>query len=397
MAIRSINPSRPLDVLDEFNPAGPDEVRGAVERGQAAFRSWSQEPAIVRADALDRVADALAKDADELSRLMTREVGKPITEARAEVARAVAIWRYYGQLALGVDGETFPSADGRSWLMARRYPLGVCGLITPWNFPVAIPSWKAAPAVAYGNSVILKPASAATSTARLLAEIANRHLPEGVFHVAAGGADTAQALIQDPTVAAISFTGSVTVGRMIARQAAGRGVRFQCEMGGQNPSLVLADADLDRAASTIAYAAMGYAGQKCTATSRVIVEAPVFQETRDRVVAAIEGLQVTDPEDDGCQVGPLISDEARSEAMDAVQRGGGTVLTGGTPLPDEGFYLAPTLVEVGDPGSLLAQEEVFAPVAALLEADSAEAAVDLATMSDTGWWRRSSREISSEP
>ena len=354
------------------------EVHALAREAQAAFPAWSRGPVAARAAALNGIADELHTRAEEVSRLVTREVGKPISESRAEVSRAAAIWRYYSQMALGPDGDTFPSADGNSWLMARRYALGVCALVTPWNFPVAIPSWKAAPALAYGNAVILKPASAATSTARLLHEIAIRHLPPAVFQIAPGGGDTGQGLLKHPDVQAISFTGSTGIGRMIARDALERGVRFQCEMGGQNPSVVLADADLDRAASTIAYAAMGYAGQKCTATSRVIVEASVFGEMRDRLVAAVEGLQIKDPFDESCQVGPLINDGARLDALTAVRESEGRVITGAKPLPYDGFFMAPTLVEIEDTRSFLAQEEVFAPVAVLIEAESPEHGIDIA-------------------
>jgi len=378
MTIISVNPHRPSDIVGEFEPAGPDGVEAAVARARSAFLEWREQPAAVRGRALGQIAGELEGRAEEISRLVVREVGKPIVEARGEVARGVAICRYYSQLVLAPDGETFPAADGRSWLMARRYPLGVCALITPWNFPVAIPIWKAAPAVAYGNAVILKAASASTAVARTLEEIAAKHLPEAVFQVVPGGAETGGPLLDHPDVAAISFTGSLEVGRMVAQRAAARGARFQCELGGQNPSIVLADADLDRAASAITYAAMGYAGQKCTATSRVIVEASVYDEMRDRLVEEIESLLVVDPEQEACLVGPVIDDGARASALEAVGAAGGRVLTGGRALEAEGFYLAPTLVEVDDPLSPLAQEEVFAPVAALLRAGSADDAIRVA-------------------
>ena len=376
--IRSINPSRPSDVVDEFEPAGIDVVGAAVDRAWAALRPWRHETAGVRGRALDAIADDLEDSAEELARLVVREVGKPISEARAEVARAVAIWRYYGQIILAGDGETYPPSSPGSWLIARRYPLGICALITPWNFPMAIPSWKAAPAIGYGNVAILKPASAGTATARALIEIAGRHLPDGVLGMLAGGSATGQALVEHPEVAALSFTGSLAVGRMLAEKAARAGKRAQCEMGGQNPSVVLAGADLERAASTIAYAAMGYAGQKCTATRRVIAEASVYEEMRDRLVETIEALQVTRPEEESCLVGPMIEEQARSAVVEALTQQNGHVLTGGGPLDDEGFYLAPALVETDDRTSILAREEVFGPVTALLRAGSADEAIDMA-------------------
>jgi len=378
MTLRSINPHRPSDVVHEFEAADPAAVEAVVGRAVKTFKDWRDQTAFARGQFLGRVADEVERRADELARLVVREVGKPIREAAAEVNRAVGILRYYAQLILAPDGETYPAADARAWLLSRRYPVGVCALITPFNFPVAIPTWKLAPAIAYGNVVVLKPAHAATAIALFLEEVAARHLPAGVVQVLPGGAETAGALLDHPDVAAISFTGSLQVGRIVAQRAASRGARFQCEMGGQNASVVLADADLDRAARTIAYAAMGYAGQKCTATSRVIVEAKAYGEMRDRLVAAVEELDVVDPARESTVVGPLINEHARASAVDAVRRGGGRVLTGGAPVDHEGFYLAPALVEVEDARSPLVQEEVFAPVTAVLKAGSAEDALRLA-------------------
>lgn len=378
MKIRSINPHQPSDVVEEVEAAGGNQLRAGVERAARAFERWHSEPAPARGEALMRIGDELEGEAERISRLIVREVGKPIVEARAEVGRAVATWRYYAQIVLAAGGSDYPATDESSWLIARRYPIGVCALITPWNFPVAIPTWKAGPAIAYGNAAILKPAPAATAVAGALVEIAARHLPAGLLQQFPGDAETGRELLGQPGVAAVSFTGSLTAGLAIAERAAGRGIRSQCEMGGQNASVVLADADLERAAAAIAFAAMGYAGQKCTATSRVIVEEPVSGELRDQLVAAIEALQVEDPGEEGCKIGPMISSEARASATDAIKRSGGRVLTGGKALDAEGFYLAPALVEVDDPRSYLAQEEVFAPVAAMLEARSPEGALELA-------------------
>jgi alpha-ketoglutaric semialdehyde dehydrogenase len=375
---KSINPHQPSDVVGEFEETGRGGVEEAVARAREAFFEWSEQPAVSRGNALAHMADEMEERTEELAHLVVREVGKPITEASGELARAVAILRYYAQLVLAPDGETYPAGQSSDWLIARRYPAGVCGLLTPWNFPVAIPVWKAAPALGYGNTVVLKPAPEATVTAQTLTEIAVKHLPEGAFQLVAGDAETGEPLVNHADVAAVSFTGSTEVGRIVAQQVVGRGAKVQCEMGGQNPSVVLAGADLDDAAQTIAYAAMGYAGQKCTATGRVIVEDAVYEEMRDRLVAAVEGLEVVDPENENCQVGPLIEENSRSSALEALERGGGTTLTGGKQLDSDGFYLEPTLVEIEDPSNPLAQEEVFAPVTALLKVRSAEEAVRLA-------------------
>ena len=375
---KSINPHQPSEVLGEFEEAGQGGVEEAVARAREAFFEWSEQPAVSRGNTLSNIGDEIEERTEELAHLVVKEVGKPIGEASAELARAVAILRYYAQLVLAPDGETYPASQPEDWLIARRYPVGVCGLLTPWNFPVAIPVWKAAPALGYGNTIVLKPAPQSTIIAQSLTEIMTRHLPEGAFQLVAGDAETGEPLVNHPDVAAVSFTGSTEVGRIVAQQVVGRGAKVQCEMGGQNPSVVLAGADLDDAAQTIAYAAMGYAGQKCTATGRVIIEDAIYEDMRHKLVAAVEELEVVDPENEACQVGPLIEEDSRNSALEALERGGGNNLTGGKQLDSDGFYLEPTLVEIEDPSNPLAQEEVFAPVTALLRVRSAEEAVTLA-------------------
>jgi len=361
MTFTSVNPHDPADVIGEWGAASEPEVAAVVERARQGADTWRRAPAAARAAALT-----------------VREVGKPVTEARAEVARSVSILRYNAQLALLPDGETLPAAAPDALLMARRRPVGIAALVTPWNFPVAIPLWKAAPSLACGNATVLKPSSAAAATASLLHEIIAPALPEGVFQVLLGGAEAVRLLVGHPDVAAVSFTGSVPVGQDIARRVAARGGRMQAEMGGQNPSIVLADADLDQAAAAIAYAAMGYAGQKCTATSRVIVEEGVYADFRDRLAGAVTRLQVIDPAAEATLVGPVIDEGSRSAALAAVAASGGRVVTGGGPLDAPGYYLAPTLVELDRPAGPLAGEEVFAPVAAVLSAGSPEQAVAIA-------------------
>ncbi|HWK26900.1 MAG TPA: aldehyde dehydrogenase family protein [Solirubrobacter sp.] len=371
----SVNPHRPSDVVAEFEPSPPDAVDAAVRRAAAAQPGWAARPAAERGAALGAAADELAARTGELTELIVREVGKPRTEAAGEVARAVAVARYYAQQALAADGETLPSADGHSWLLVRRRPVGVCALITPWNFPLALPLWKAAPALAWGNAVVLKPAPQATALGRLLAEVLARGAP---CELVVGDAEAGRALVAHEAVAAVSFTGSSAAGHRIAAAAAGRGARVQCEMGGVNASVVLADADLEAAARIIAGAAMGYAGQKCTATSRVIVDAAAIDAFRPLLVDAIAALPCGDPADAATVVGPLIDAPARAAALDAVARAGGTVLTGGAAVPGDGFHLRPTLVELADADGVLAREEVFGPVAALLTAAGPDDALRLA-------------------
>ena len=361
--------------------AGGIDVDLAVNRARAAADAWARTPAAERASAIERGAARIERRGAELAALICAEVGKPIAEAAAELARSVAVLRYHAASALDADGETYPPADGRSLLLARRRPRGVVGLITPWNFPLAIPAWKLGPALAHGNACVWKPSPLSPCCARELFEQLAAELPAGLLELVQGEADTGAALVGHRGLAALSFTGSAAAGLDIAAELGGRGVPVQCEMGGQNASIVLADADLEAAATTIAGAAMGYAGQKCTATSRVVCERPVAARMRDALAAAVEAMVVRDPSDPACQVGPMISGEARERALAAVLRAqvaGGRVVTGGGAGEAPGWYLAPTLVELDDPAAELAQEEVFAPVCAILEAADAAAAVSIA-------------------
>jgi aldehyde dehydrogenase (NAD+) len=378
--ITSTNPFRPTEVVAEREAVPVESVPALVHMGRAGYKLWSRASAATRAAALGSAADEVAERREELARLVTAEVGKPITEARGEVDRTVAIMRYYAQLALLPDGDTLPpSTNDGALLFSRRVPLGVVLVIAPWNFPLAIPAWKSIPALAYGNSVILKPATPAVATATALEQILNRHLPPGAFQAAAGGAALAEALVDHPDIAAVTFTGSTHVGRAVAVRASQAGKPAQCEMGGQNASIVLADADLTAAANVIAHAAMGYSGQKCTATSRVIVERAVLADFRGLLVESINALRVGDPADETTTVGPVISDQALAEVLDAIEGSSGRILTGGSRLPGcAGHVVEPTLVELADTQDRLAREEVFGPVAALVAVDSAQQAIKVA-------------------
>jgi alpha-ketoglutaric semialdehyde dehydrogenase len=376
--LESRSPQRPGDLLIEVEEADAGTVAGAVERARKAARAWADASALERSSALVAAADALAGAADEVTGLMVREVGKPVTEAAAEAARGVGILRYYAQQALDPDGETYPGPSPAALLMSRHRPRGVAGLITPWNFPVAIPLWKAAPALAFGNAVVLKPAPDATAVALRLAELLAPVLPDGLLEVVPGGAEAGKAMIE--RVDCVSFTGSAAVGRQVAVAATERGIPAQAEMGGLNASIVLPDADPQRAATTVAGAAMGYAGQKCTATSRVIVVGDP-QALTDALVAAVEGLAVGDPADDRTVVGPVITQAARRRVVEAAEEAaanGGRVLAGGRDADGEGWFVAPTLVDGVPPGARLAQEEVFGPIAAVLPVASVDEAVEVA-------------------
>ena len=359
--------------------ADREAVAAAFKRAREAQKEWKRS-ALARADALSAAADALAAAKDAAVDLMVREVGKPLTESVMEHGRAVRILRYQAQSALDPDGDTYPAAppaDMRTLLFSRRRPRGVAGLITPWNFPFAIPLWKAAPALAYGNAVVLKPASDAIGCALLLQEILGKHLPEGVFNVVTGPGAAGQAIVELADV--VSFTGSTSVGLGVAAGATARGIASQAEMGGLNASIVLPDADVESAAKVIAGAAMGYAGQKCTATGRVIVLGDAAPFT-DALAAAVEALPTGDPAEESTIVGPVINPPARDELVEAAEAApgdGGRVVTGGKALDGPGLFFAPTVVDGQEPSARLAQEEVFGPIVTVLRASTAEQAVEI--------------------
>jgi alpha-ketoglutaric semialdehyde dehydrogenase len=374
--IESRSPQHPQDVVVTVDEATPAVVQAAVERARKAQAEWSQHAA-ARSAALSAAADAVAAAAGELADLVVREVGKPLAEAKGEVARSVAILRYYAQQVFDPMGEVHePSSAGL--LYSRRRPHGVAGLITPWNFPLAIPVWKAAPALAFGNTVVLKPAPESTASALRLAELLDGVLPAGAFEVTPGDAQSGQALVA--AVDVVSFTGSVAAGRAVASAATSRGRPVQAEMGGQNPAVVLPDADVTAAAAMIAGAAAGFAGQKCTATKRVVVvgdPAPF----RDAFVAAVEGLAVGDPADAATVVGPVIDAGARDRVVAAARSAvdaGGRVLTGGNALDGDGWFVAPTVVEGAPMDHLLACDEVFGPICLLQQADNLDDALRIA-------------------
>jgi aldehyde dehydrogenase (NAD+) len=379
VVLQSRSPQRPGDVVVEVDEAGPEAVGRAVGRARAAGRGWAAAPALERSAALAAAADALAGAAAEVTDLVVREVGKPVTEAGAEVARGVGILRYYAQQALDPDGETYPGPGPAGLLLARRRPRGVAGLITPWNFPVAIPLWKAAPALAFGNAVVLKPSPDATATALRLAELLAPAVGDDLLQVVPGGPETGRALLDGAD--AVSFTGSVAVGHRVAVAATERGIPAQAEMGGLNASIVLPDADPERAATVVAGAAMGYAGQKCTATSRAIVVGDPGPFT-EALVAAVQALAVGDPADKETVVGPVITEQAMRRVTDAAAEAaaaGGRLLTGGGDGGRrDGFFVAPTLVGGLAPDARLAQEEVFGPIAVVLGVDDADQAVEVA-------------------
>jgi aldehyde dehydrogenase (NAD+) len=383
--ITSIEPARPDRTVAEVDALDRAELAAAIERGAVGASGWAQDAA-ARARALQGWAEAIEADAG-LAELVAREVGKPIREAGAEVTRAVALIRYYAQAAYDPIGEMLPSAEAGTHLLVRRLPLGVVTAICPWNFPLAIPAWKLAPALAYGNAVIFKPASTAIGVGRRLIELARPAIPDEVLVFAPMHGADAVALLDDDRVQAVSFTGSSAVGRGVIARVSARGARVQAEMGGHNPSIILEDADLAHAADTIAYAATSYAGQKCTATSRVIVDRRVATAFVDELVSRFESLSVGDPLSTSTDVGPLIDEPARiavdASVQAAVGRGARPIV--GADMPAQpGWYYRPTLLAIDSPDDPFLREETFGPAAAVIVAEDDEEAIAFANGTQYG-------------
>ncbi|MFC8722542.1 aldehyde dehydrogenase family protein [Kitasatospora sp. NPDC057198] len=375
--IESYNPADPDDLVVWVPSTGADGTAAALAGAREAQRGWWALGAAGRSLALTGAAAAIEAAADELVALVVREVGKPVAEARGEVARTVAIWRYYAQAPFAAAGEVHEPAAGPGLLLTRRRPYGVAGLITPWNFPLAIPSWKAAPALAVGNAVVLKPSSEAVAVALRLAELAG--LPAGVLTVVPGGAEAGTALIDGADV--VSFTGSTRVGRSVIAGATGRGIPVQAEMGGLNAALVLPDADIPQAAAHLANAIAGYAGQKCTATSRVIAAGDAYEPLAGALAEALGRTPAADPSAPATSCGPVINRQALERltgAVDSARAGGASVLAGGARAERTGWFLEPTLVENVPAGHPLLEEEFFGPLAVLVRAADLDEAIALA-------------------
>jgi acyl-CoA reductase-like NAD-dependent aldehyde dehydrogenase len=377
------NPAHPSEVVGEFPASGEDDVNAAVEAAAKAFPGWAGTPAAGRAAVLMRAADAVEGRVEDMAADMTREMGKPLREARMESARAAAIFRFFAGEAWRPKGELYEQAATGSALYTLRRPLGVVGLITPWNFPAAIPAWKTAPALVYGNTVVLKVAQEAPLTGlHLAAALDEAGIPDGVFNLVIGrGSEVGTPLVRHPEVRAISFTGSVAVGHQVREEATALGKRVQLELGGQNPLIVMRDAALDRAVEAAYAGAFWSAGQKCTATRRIYVEAPVYDEFRQRLLDRIESGKVGDPADPETEVGPLVNEKQLNDVLDAVKQGkheGGTIIAGGERVDDEAYLLAPTLFEDVADEAMLSREEVFGPVTSLYRFDTLDEAIDRA-------------------
>ncbi|MCC7375271.1 MAG: aldehyde dehydrogenase family protein [Verrucomicrobiales bacterium] len=381
------NPACIDEVVGEYPASGRVEARQALDAAAVAFSGWAGQTPVARGRVLSQAAVVLAGRKKELAELLTREEGKTVAEATGEVQRAIDIFRFYGGVSYTLGGQTLPHDLPGNFLFTRREPLGVVALITPWNFPVAIPTWKLVPALLCGNAVVLKPASAAPAlTCELAKALTEAGLPPGVLNVVTGdGRSFGDEVVQHRAVAGVSFTGSRGIGTQLYTNLAPRMVRSQMEMGGKNPTLVLADADLDLAAKLVAIAGFGLTGQACTATSRVIVERPVLEAFTEKLIAKARAMVVGNGLKDGVTMGPAVSEGQLQTNLDYVgiaTQEGGTVLTGGRRLTEgdhaRGWFMEPTVIGNVKPTSRLACEEVFGPVVGIIGVDNFDEAIAVA-------------------
>jgi len=389
--VRNVNPADPDDVLAEFPSATAKDTERAVETARAAFREWRKTPGPERGRVIWRAADTARQRADEIARTLTREEGKILKEAKGEVLKGISLLEFYAGEGFRMHGKTLPSETRDTFTYTLRRPLGVVGLISPWNFPWAIPVWKSAPALVAGNTIVFKPAELTPATASLLAEIYEEAgLPPGVFNMVVGpGSLVGEAIVHAPAVRAVSFTGSNAVGGDLYVKAASRGAKVTCEMGGKNAVIVMPDADLDKTAIAIHGGAFGSTGQRCTATSRVIALPAVKDSLLERLVDLAKKIKVGPGLDERIDMGPAVDEKQWRTDLDYIQvakhEGARLVVGGKRPEHlDKGYFVEPTIFDHVSPSMRIFQEEIFGPVLAVTTADSLEEALRFANSVEYG-------------
>ena len=377
------NPADPSTVVSTHGLATVQDVEEAYAAARAAAAGWRRTSPVRRGEILLRAAELIAARAEQIAAELTAEEGKTLPEARGETARAVSVLRFFAGECSQPVGDMLPSVADRTLLYSVREPLGVVCVITPWNFPIAIPAWKIAPALAYGNTVVFKPSDVTPLCAiRLVEALAEAGLPDGVLNLVTGmPADIGDALTGSEEVDAITFTGSNPVGRAIQAAAVPRGVKVQLELGGKNPVIVLPDADMDVAVDQTLRGAMFSTGQKCTATSRAILHPSIADEFTERVLGAVRSLQVGDGAREGVQIGPLVSEPQQQRVLsylEVAREEGHELLVGGGRGDGDGWFVQPTVYDGVEPESRIGQEEIFGPVLGLMRADDLEQALAIA-------------------
>jgi alpha-ketoglutaric semialdehyde dehydrogenase len=381
------NPADSRDVVGIFADSTADDINDAVAAAKAAFPAWSAVPAPKRGEILLKAAYLIEARKDEFSRDLTREMGKPLFEAGGDIVEAIGMAQYAGSEGRRMHGVTTPSELTNKFQMSIRQPLGVVGLVTPWNFPMAIASWKMLPALVAGNTVVIKPGEdASVSTYNLVECLIEAGLPPGVVNIVTGyGPSAGQPLVEHPDVPVISFTGSTDTGRKVYEIGARLLKRVSLEMGGKNPLIVMPDADLDLALDGIVWAAFGTTGQRCTATSRLIVHRAVHDQLVERVVARAKTLRVGNGLHAETEMGPLVNAKQVGRVMGYIELGqqeGAKMLCGGHQLTDgehaHGYFIAPTVFDGVTPQMRIAREEIFGPVLSVITVDSLDEAVAVA-------------------
>ena len=377
------NPADTSDLIGLFPSSGPEDVEQAVQSAQRGFEQWRRVPAPLRGEVLRRVGDILASRKEEIARSMTREMGKPLAEARGDVQEGIDTAYYAASEGRRLFGHTVPSELRRKWAMSFRRPIGVAGIVTPFNFPMAIPTWKIFPALLCGNACIFKPAEDVPHTATVLVEILLEAglPPEAIQLVHGSGEKAGAAIVAHPGVPAISFTGSTETGRIVGEICGRMHKRVSLEMGGKNAQIVLDDADLDLALDGVLWGAFGTTGQRCTATSRLILQEGIHDEFVRMLVERIRRLRLGNGLEEGVEVGPLINEAALRKVESYVAIGqseGASLVSGGTRAMgtglEHGYFFLPTVFTGARPGSRLEQEEIFGPVLAVIEVSSADEA-----------------------
>lgn len=390
-AVENINPSDTRDVIGTYARASAADVKAAVEAARLAFPAWARSSPQVRADALERVGIEILARRAELADLLSREEGKTLAEATGEVTRAGQIFKYFAGEAIRLSGQYLHSTRPDIEVEVTREPVGVVGIVTPWNFPIAIPAWKIAPALAYGNCVVFKPAELVPGSAWALAEIIQRAgVPAGVFNLVMGrGSVVGESIINDPDVDAVTFTGSAVTGQAVLEAAARRSAKVQLEMGGKNPLVVLADADLDLAVRAALDGGYFATGQRCTASSRLIVENSIHDRFVAALTQALDKQVVDDARKSGTTIGPVVDARQLQQDLDYIRVGqsegarlatGGELLTRSTP----GYYLAPALFIESRPEHRISREEIFGPVVSVIRAADYDEALALANATPFG-------------
>ena len=371
----NLNPANTDDVIGEFTESMTADVTAAVDAAQAAQPAWDALGPIERAKVLTRAGRLIEERIEEFAEAITREQGKRLSEARGEVTRGLAILEFHIGEARRMNGETTAAEEPRTVVMTFRRPIGVVGLITPWNFPLTIPIWKVAPALLSGCTAVLKPSPLTPLCCALLVQaFHDAGLPPGVLNLVQGDREAGEALVDDPRVAGISFTGSLPVGQAINRAGAARLMRTQLELGGKNALIVLADADLDAACDATIHGAYGQSGQRCSATSRVIVDRAVHDDLIARLAPRVRAMTIGPGDRPDADIGPVINDERHQACLSAIDKAvadGATVVAGGgaAELDTSGYFVRPTILDGVAWDSELAQEEVFGPVLSVITCD----------------------------